>query len=729
MSKITFVGAGSVAFAKTLICDILQYPALANSTICLMDIDARRLATVEKLTRRIVAQLSVKAQVEATTDLRKACTGAKFVITAIQVGGYKPSTVIDFEIPAKYGVQQTIADTLGVGGVFRALRSIPVLANVARTVQEVGANDPVMLNYTNPMAMNMWAIDKLTGITSVGLCHSVQSTSRQLATYCGLDPNGISYRVAGINHMAFFLKFEYKGKDAYPLLFRALRNPSVVAADRVRFEMMRRLGYFVTESSEHQSEYVPYFIHHGKAVIEEFGVPINEYMRRCEAMAGRWDRIEQDLLDESKPVEIGRSVEYGSTIINSIVSGTPSVVYGNVPNRGLITNLTEGCSVEVPCLIDKQGIQPTHIGELPAQLAAIIHSNLGVQELTVNAAITGQREYIYQAVMMDPHTSSVLTLDKIWAMCDELIEAHQKDGYLGEFKPVVNNTGKPLSAVSRVFLSLQPIGVPFLAKDIRKAEFLLIAENETDKAFDQDVVLSGEGADVTFTPSNRIRVSVAAGQRLEIPLSVEIGAELKEALRLCISSTSLEAIEQDYYMPKRTRATIPTSGDKKLPIQIDWSGNRVADCLAWIDSGDFILEAKVDDTDVKTDLRAFWDSSALAVGIADPLLPTAPVRPVVVLPNFAEPVVLKWANRFMGGGLAPKSSVTVCQVAEGYTLTLRLNLEHFGIKPWNSFLCELLFFVNALGTTHGRISASWNGTVDPFFNDPSRFALLTPSAQ
>jgi alpha-galactosidase len=479
MAKITLIGAGSVVFSKTLICDILQYPALSDSTICLMDIDPQRLAVAEKLTKRVIAQLGVKARVEATTDLRKACTGAKFGITAIQVGGYKPSTVVDFEIPAKYGVQQTIADTLGVGGVFRALRSIPALVNVARMLQEVGAENPLLLNYTNPMAMNMWAIDRLTGIDSVGLCHSVQGTSHQLATYCGLNIKDISYRVAGINHMAFFLKFEYKGKDAYPILFRALESPAVVAADRVRFEMMRRLGYFVTESSEHQSEYVPYFIHHGEKVIQEFGVPINEYIRRCETMTGRWEKVEQELLDESKPVEINRSVEYGSTIIHSIVSGELSVVYGNVPNHGLITNLTQGCSVEVPCLVDKQGLQPTYIGALPPQLAAICHTNLNVQELTVEAAVTGQREYIYQAVMMDPHTSTVLTLDKIWAMCDELIEAHQKDGYLGEFKPVVRNTGKPLSAVARVFLSLEPVGVPFLKEGSRKAEFKLVAENET----------------------------------------------------------------------------------------------------------------------------------------------------------------------------------------------------------------------------------------------------------
>ncbi len=729
MAKITLVGAGSVVFSKSLICDILQFPALAGSTICLMDIDPSRLAAAEKLARRIVAQLGVKARIEATTDLRKACAGAKFAITAIQVGGYKPSTVVDFEIPAKYGVQQTIADTLGVGGVFRALRSIPELVKVARALQEVGAADPVLLNYTNPMAMNMWAIDRLTGISSVGLCHSVQGTSRQLSTYCGLDFKDVSYLVAGINHMAFFLKFEYKGKDAYPLLFRALDNPSAVAADRVRFEMMRRLGYFVTESSEHHSEYVPYFIHHGREVIEEFGIPINEYIRRCESMTGRWDKVEKDLLDESKPVQIHRSVEYGSTIIHSIVSGEPSVIYGNVPNHGLITNLTEGCSVEVPCLVDKQGIQPTHIGALPPQLAAIIHTNLNVQELTVEAAVTNQREYIYQAVMMDPHTATVLTLDKIWAMCDELIEAHQKDGYLGEFKPVARNTGKPLNALSRVFLSFQPVGVPFLEDGSRKAEFRLVAENQTAAAFDQEVELVAEGAEVAFSPSDRIRVTVAAGEKIEIPFSIEIGAEIAEDLKLSIVSPSLETVELDFTLPKRAQLSVPVSesGAEKLPIRIEWSGNKVADCNLWLTSSELVLEAHVDDTDIKTDSKAFWEASAVELGIKDPLLPASPVTPVVILPNPEKPEVVAWNRGFTGGDAVRGASATVCQDANGYTLALRLNLAEIGIKPGSPLLFEMVFFVNALGTAHGRISASWKGTADFFFGDQSRFALLTPA--
>lgn len=281
MVKITFVGAGSVVFAKTLICDILQNKALEASTLCLMDIDPGRLKIAEILARKVVAQLGVKAKVEATLDLKKACSGARYVITMIQVGGYKPATVTDFEIPKKYGLRQTIADTLGVGGVFRALRTMPELVKVGNALRDHGAPDPLYLNYSNPMAMNMMAIDRVCQIPSVGLCHSVQGTSHQLANYAGLPYADISYKVAGINHVAYFLEFKYRGQDAYPLLFKALDNPRVYNSDKVRFEMMRRLGYFVTESSEHFSEYCPWFIHHGDKMISEFDIPLDEYIRRC----------------------------------------------------------------------------------------------------------------------------------------------------------------------------------------------------------------------------------------------------------------------------------------------------------------------------------------------------------------------------------------------------------------------------------------------------------------
>lgn len=722
MTKITLVGAGSVVFAKNLVCDILQYPALQESIICLMDIDAGRLAVTEKLMRRIVAQLGVNARIEATLDLRAACAGAKFVITTIQVGGYKPSTAIDFEIPAKYGVEQTIADTLGVGGVFRALRSIPELIKVARMLQDVGAPDALLLNYTNPMAMNMWAIDRATGLNSVGLCHSVQGTSRQISSYCGFDPEDVSYLVAGINHMAFFLKFEYKGKDAYPHLFRALENEAALACDRVRFEMMRRLGYFVTESSEHQSEYVPYFIHHGKEVQEEFNVPINEYIRRCESMVGRWEKIESDLLDESKKVEIGRSVEYGSTIINSIVSGELSVIYGNVPNRSLITNLTDGCSVEVPCLVDKQGIQPTHIGKLPPQLAAIIHTNLNVQELTVEAALTGRRDYIYQAVMMDPHTATVLTLDKIWAMCDEMIEAHQKTGYLGDFKPVLRNTGKPLSAVSRVFLSVEAQGVPFHESSL-KGEFSLIAENRTEKDFEGEVIVEPSGGEFAAVPP--LKVKVAAGESIRVPFEVEALGVLEGEVKLSLRSESLETVEEDLRLPKRQQCVLPVSptGEKRLPFEVVWSGNVAAHGSMWLTDSEFVLEATIDDTDLRTE-ETFFAGSAVELGFS-PISRNSSPKVVIALPDPQKPSLTE-STRFTRGKEIEGARVDVTPSSEGYTVAIRCPLATLGLQPGQPFLFDVAFHINALGTAHGKIREAWQGSAS-VAGSSARFAVMVPT--
>jgi alpha-galactosidase/6-phospho-beta-glucosidase family protein len=397
----------------------------------------------------MIDTLQVKARVEATTDQRAAITGARYVICTIQVGGYKPGTVIDFEIPRKYGLLQTIGDTLGVGGVFRGLRTIPAIVSIARDIAEVGAPGCLFLNYTNPMAMNCSAIARAVGVPHVGLCHSVQGTSEQLARYVNIPYEDVTYLVAGINHMAFFLKFECQGRDAYPLLFELLNQPDF-KHDRVRFEMMRRTGYFVTESSEHQSEYVPYFIHHGKQVISDFDIPIDEYLRRCEDIIKHWEKTQTELLGDQatgKMTVSPQTHEYGSYIIHSRETNTPRVIYGNVPNTGLIDNLPAEACVEVPCLVDAQGIQPTHIGTLPPQLAALCQTNINVQTLTVEAALTGKREHIYHAVMLDPHTATVLTLDEIWAMCDELIAEHQKHGLLGEFSPTIPNTGRSAASL------------------------------------------------------------------------------------------------------------------------------------------------------------------------------------------------------------------------------------------------------------------------------------------
>ena len=440
--KISLLGAGSVVFAKTLLSDVLQFPELSDATISLMDIDPARLKVAQTMAERIIAKLGVRARVEATLDQREAIRDANYVIITVQVGGYKPGTVLDFEIPRKYGLLQTIGDTLGIGGIFRGLRTIPVINSFARDIAEVGAPGCLLLNYTNPMAMNCWAVDRAVGIPHVGLCHSVQGTSKQLAEFARLPMEDVTYLVAGINHMAFFLRFEHQRRDAYPLLF-ALLDDAGFTSEKVRFEMMRRTGYFVTESSEHQSEYVPYFIHHGQAMIERFDVPIDEYLRRCQSIITTWKATEASLLGEGAEITVGpQSHEYGSYIIHARETDTARVIYGNVPNRGLITNLPEGCCVEVPCLVNALGVQPTHVGALPPQLAALCQTNINVQALTVEAALTGRRDHIYHAAMLDPHTAATLPLDKIWAMCDELIAAHQKAGLLGEYKTATRGTGR-----------------------------------------------------------------------------------------------------------------------------------------------------------------------------------------------------------------------------------------------------------------------------------------------
>jgi len=462
MTKIAFIGAGSTVFAKNLIGDILSFPELANSTISLMDIDQKRLQTSERVAHKINEVLGTNATIEATTDRRAALDGADYVICMIQVGGYKPATVIDFEIPKKYGLRQTIADTLGIGGIMRALRTIPVLLDIAHDMEEL-CPEALFINYVNPMAMNQWALSRASRIKTVGLCHSVPYTAYELSRDIGVPVEDIIYLVAGINHMAFFLKFEnrHTGESLYPKIRQVVDDGRVPAWNRVRYEMFTRLGYFVTESSEHFSEYVPWFIKRDRPdLIEKYNIPLDEYIERCEALVVAWEFMEKtqeagralsedeirDLLKDTNPMptikegmiksmvdfdKIERSVEYGSSIIHSMETNTPRVIYGNVPNTGIISNLPEGCCVEVPCLVDKNGIQPTHIGALPPHLAALIQTNVNVQALTVEAALTGKREHIYHAAMLDPHTAAELSLDQIWSMVDELIDAHK--GWLPEY--------------------------------------------------------------------------------------------------------------------------------------------------------------------------------------------------------------------------------------------------------------------------------------------------------
>jgi len=457
MTKITFIGAGSTVFAKNLLGDILSFPELAEVTISLYDIDEGRLRESEAVARRIAQILAVKPTIEITTDRRAALDGADYAIAMFQVGGYKPGTVIDFEIPKKYGLRQTIADTLGIGGIMRGLRTIPVLLDMCRDMEEL-CPEVTFLNYVNPMAMNCWAISRASCIKTVGLCHSVQGTASELAQDIGVSLEEINYLCAGINHMAFYLRFECQTEagveDLYPRIRQVVDRGRVPDWNRVRYEVFNRLGYFVTESSEHFSEYVPWFIKRDRPdLIEQFNIPLDEYIRRCERQIKTWSLMKMKLEDGITPSEktvretlqeanlgpadvaktlhrlealdkIERSSEYGSFIIHSMETGTPRVIYGNVANHGLIDNLPPGCCVEVPCLVDKNGIQPTRIGRLPPHLAALMQTNINVQALTVEAALTRKREHIYHAAMLDPHTAAELDLDQIWNLVDDLIEAH-----------------------------------------------------------------------------------------------------------------------------------------------------------------------------------------------------------------------------------------------------------------------------------------------------------------
>jgi alpha-galactosidase len=434
--KITFIGAGSSVFMKNIVGDILQRPALAGATIRLMDINPKRLEESEIIAKKLIATLGVSAAVETYSNQRQALDGTNFVVVCFQIGGYEPSTVIDFDVPKKYNLRQTIADTLGVGGIMRGLRTVPHLWSICEDMMQV-APDAIMLQYVNPMAINTWAIsEKYPAIKQVGLCHSVQGTAMELAHDLGIPYEEIRYRSAGINHMAFYLKFEHRQadgtyKDLYPELHRAYRegrapkpgwNPR--CPNKVRYEMMTRLGYFVTESSEHFAEYTPYFIKEGREdLIEKFGIPLDEYPKRCVEQIANWKRTSEEYRSADR-IEVKQSKEYASSIVNSVWTGEPSVIYGNLRNNGVITSLPNNAAVEVPCLVDDNGLQPTYIGDLPPQLTALIRTNINVQELTVRALMDENPEHIYHAAMMDPHTAAELDLEQIWAVVDDLREAH-----------------------------------------------------------------------------------------------------------------------------------------------------------------------------------------------------------------------------------------------------------------------------------------------------------------
>ncbi len=467
--RIAFIGAGSTVFARALLRDLFTFPELHEASIALMDIDRERLEATEQVVHGVAQATGAAPVIEAMTDRRRALDGADYVINMIQVGGYQPATMVDFEVPKRYGLRQTIGDTLGIGGIMRALRTAPVMLEMARDM-EACCPDALFMNYTNPMAMLTWAMGRATSIKTVGLCHSVQGTAAELARVLDLPADDVDYLCAGINHMAFYLRLEHAGRDLYPDLRRVLAEGPPPAHDRVRFEILRRLSYFVTESSEHFAEYVPWFIKRDRPdLIDAFNIPLDEYPARCEEQIAEWEEMREALIstnleDEARyeaarwerlpsmwerrlataaredPVRAaslrqerllelrhkldGHSGEYGSLIIHSMETGTPRVIYGNVINHGLIDNLPDGCCVEVPCVVDRNGIQPTKVGALPPQLAALMQTNINVQALTVEAILSGKREHVYHAAMLDPHTAAELDLGQIWSLVDDLITAH-----------------------------------------------------------------------------------------------------------------------------------------------------------------------------------------------------------------------------------------------------------------------------------------------------------------
>ncbi|NOJ24576.1 alpha-glucosidase/alpha-galactosidase [Vibrio coralliilyticus] len=443
--KITFIGAGSTIFVKNILGDVFHKPALKNAHVALMDIDQIRLEESHLVVSKLMNSAGATGTISCHLDQKEALQDADFVVIAFQIGGYEPCTVTDFDVCKRHGLEQTIADTLGPGGIMRSLRTIPHLWSVCEDMKQV-CPDATMLNYVNPMAMNTWAMyEKYPEIKQVGLCHSVQGTAEELARDLDLDYADLRYTCAGINHMAYYLTLEKKDEqgnyvDIYPDLLDAFERGEAPkpglhhdgrCTNLVRYEMFKKLGYFVTESSEHFAEYTPYFIKPNRPdLIERYKVPIDEYPKRCVEQIAAW---KQDLEDykQADQITVKESQEYASTIMNSIWTGTPSVIYGNVKNEGLIDNLPQGCCVEVACLVDANGIQPTKAGRLPSHLAALMQTNVNVQTLLTEAILTENRERIYHAAMLDPHTAAVLSIDEIYALVDDLIEAHQ--GWLPEW--------------------------------------------------------------------------------------------------------------------------------------------------------------------------------------------------------------------------------------------------------------------------------------------------------
>ena len=419
--RITLIGAGSVEFTRILLADLSDFPELVESTVVLHDIDPERLATAERIAADTIRSTGARFTVETHLDRRAALDGADFVINEIQVGGFD-ATLRDFEIPKRYGLRQTIADTLGVGGVFRGLRTIPVVLAIADDMDEM-CPEAILLNYTNPMAMlcwSLWAGGRDTRV--VGLCHSVQNTHEQIAEIIGVPEPEIEYLTAGVNHQAWVLRFERDGESLYPLLDEAIARDPDGLGRRVRVELYRQFGYFPTESSEHSAEYLPWFMSHDDQ-LERYRIPVDEYISRSQDNLREYAEIKGKLATD-EPLEVLREGELAPRYIHAMATGAERIEYGNVRNDGLIDNLPAGCCVEVPCRVDGEGVHPIAVGALPPQCAALNRTMVGVADLTVQAVLEGRRDHVYQAVMLDPNAGATLTIAQIHAMVDELIEAH-----------------------------------------------------------------------------------------------------------------------------------------------------------------------------------------------------------------------------------------------------------------------------------------------------------------
>ncbi|HET6429173.1 MAG TPA: alpha-galactosidase [Phycisphaerae bacterium] len=474
--KIAMIGAGSRVFCKTLMADIMATPALADSEFALMSPTEGKLRRMEAFANRMIADNHLPARAWATTDRREALAGADFVVIMIQVGGLE-AFGIDYEVPLRYGVDQCIGDSLGPGGIFRGLRTIPVLVDIADDMAELSHPGAIMLQYANPMAANCLALGEATDAAFVGLCHGVQTTLDLIAGYCGVPKEEISFTCGGINHMDWFLTLRHKGRDLYPLLREVFERPEYYKNEKVRGEVLRQFGYFCTESTGHLSEYVPWFRSSRTALdtyCDEpgFGGASGAYYKYSKALAAKY--ADRDPLDyESSAIE-SRSVEYCSYIIEAVVTGKPFKFMGNVPNAGYIDNLPDGACVEVPTFADDTGLHPAAVGALPAQCAAACMTNVNVQILAALAALETDPEAIVHAAALDPLTSAVLTLRQIRAMCSEMLEASRP--WLPEFE---GKAIRPTPAIS-IPPDCQPVAVPLDPALAINQRFAKLIEQETD---------------------------------------------------------------------------------------------------------------------------------------------------------------------------------------------------------------------------------------------------------